>query len=46
VNYCRFNCNNISGLPEVKDRLTEDNSWGSQAKTDNLSFKEKTECYF
>lgn len=46
VNYCRFNCNNISGLPEVKDRLTEDDIGGSQAKPDNVSFKEQTECYF
>jgi hypothetical protein len=36
INYCKHNCNNTSGLPEVTDH----------PPTDDRSFKETAECYF
>jgi hypothetical protein len=46
INYCRYNCNNTSGLPEVMDHLPVDNMEGSQRKRNSVSFKETVECYF
>jgi len=39
VNYCRYNCNNISGLPEALNHLPADNPERSQRSKDNFSFK-------
>jgi hypothetical protein len=46
INYCRYNCNNTSGLPEVTDHLPADNPEHSQSRKDNRFLKETTDCYF
>jgi hypothetical protein len=38
INYCRYNCNNISGLPEVLNHLPTDNPKRSQKRENDLSF--------
>ena len=45
-NYCRYNCNNISDLPEVASHPPAENSDRSQSRRESISFKETTECYF
>ena len=46
INYCRYNCNNTSGLPEVQDHLPADNPERSQSREENRSFTETADCYF
>jgi hypothetical protein len=46
INYCRYNCNNTAGLPEVMDHLPTDSTEGSELSKDNLSFKKTAGCYF
>lgn len=46
LNYCRYNCNNISDLPEVASHPPAENSDRSQSRKESISFKETTECYF
>lgn len=46
INYCRYNCNNISGLPEAMNHLPADNPERSQQRRDNVSFNKTVECYF
>jgi hypothetical protein len=37
INYCRYNCNNISDLPEVTEHPRTDNSEQSQTCSANAS---------
>jgi hypothetical protein len=46
VNYCRYNCNNISGLSETMNHLPTDNGERFRHRRENVSFKNKVECYF
>ena len=46
LNYCRYNCNNISDLPEVAGHPPAKNPDRSQSRKENTSFEETIECYF
>jgi hypothetical protein len=46
INYCKYNCGNITGLPEEIKYLLTNNSEGSQRIKEHESFKKTVECYF
>jgi len=46
TNYCKYNCGNITGLPEAMEYLLPNNSEDSQRLKEHESFKKAVECYF
>lgn len=46
VNYCKYSCGNITGLPEDMKYLVTDNSEGSQQIQEYKLFKRTEKCYF
>jgi len=46
INYCKYNCNNITGLPESMKYLLPNNSEGSQRLKEHESCQKTMKCYF
>ena len=46
INYCKYNCGNITGLPEAMKYFLTNNSEGSKGIEEYETFKKTVECYF